>query len=70
MGAVGKFQRAIRTGALALGLVGAMTLGSSASAGVLNGHAAAFNDGLVAGIAIGFAIQLGVWLIVVVCKRE
>jgi PEP-CTERM motif len=45
MGAVGKFQRAIRTGALALGLAGAMTLGSTADAGALNGHAAAFNDG-------------------------
>ncbi len=45
MGAAGKFKRAIRTGALALGLVGAVSVGSSASAGVLDGHAAAFNDG-------------------------
>ncbi len=45
MGSVGTFTRVIRTGALALGLVGAVSFGSSASAGVLNGHASAFNDG-------------------------
>ena len=41
----GKYTRVIRTGALALGLVGAVSFGTSASAGVLDGHAAAFNDG-------------------------
>ncbi len=45
MGAVCKLTRAIRTGALALGLVGAVSMGASASAGVLSGHAASFNDG-------------------------
>ena len=41
----GKYTRVIRTGALALGLAGAMSFGTSASAGVLDGHASAFNDG-------------------------
>lgn len=45
MGLAVKFSRVLRTGALALGVVGATTLGTSADAGVLNGHAAAFNDG-------------------------
>ena len=45
MGAGCKLTRAIRTGALALGLAGAVAMGSSASAGVLNGNALAFNDG-------------------------
>lgn len=44
MGAVCKLTRAIRTGALALGLVTAVAMGASASAGVLDGHAAAFDD--------------------------
>jgi hypothetical protein len=46
MGLVGKYSRVIQTGALALGLAGAMSFSASASAGVLSGHAAAFNDGL------------------------
>jgi hypothetical protein len=45
MGFAGKFSRALRTGALALGVTSVMALGTSAQAGVLNGHAAAFNDG-------------------------
>ncbi len=45
MGAVCKLARVARTGVLALGLAGAMTLGASAEAGVLDGHASAFNDG-------------------------
>ncbi len=45
MVAVGKFTRVIQTGALALGLAGVVSFSSSASAGVLDSHAAAFNDG-------------------------
>jgi hypothetical protein len=45
MGAAGRLKRAIRAGVLALCMVGAVSVGSSASAGVLNGHALAFNDG-------------------------
>ena len=46
MGIVGKLSRALRTGALAAGVAGITTFGTSASAGVLDGHAAAFDDGL------------------------
>ena len=46
MGLVGKYTRVIQTGALALGLAGAMSFSASASAGVLSGHTAAYNDGL------------------------
>ncbi|GAB4196385.1 MAG: hypothetical protein Kow00105_10530 [Phycisphaeraceae bacterium] len=45
MGLMGKFSRALRTVALALGMAGGMMLTASADAGVLNGHASAFNDG-------------------------
>ena len=45
MGSVGVFTGVLRTGAIALGLVGAVSFGSSASAGVLSGNASAFNDG-------------------------
>ncbi len=45
MGSVGVLTRVIKTGALALGLIGVVSFGSSANAGVLNGNASAFNDG-------------------------
>lgn len=45
MGAVCKLTRVARTGVLALGIAGAMAFGASADAGVLDGHAAAYNDG-------------------------
>lgn len=45
MGAVCKLARVARTGVLALGLAGVMAFGASAEAGVLDGHASAFNDG-------------------------
>lgn len=45
MGFVGNFSRVLRTGALALGVAGAMAFSAAADAGVLNGHASAFNDG-------------------------
>lgn len=45
MGFAGKFSRALRTGALALGVAGALAFSTSAQAGALNGHAAAYNDG-------------------------
>ena len=44
MGSVSNLTRVVRTGVLALGLAGAMTLGASAQAGVLDGNAAAFDD--------------------------
>jgi PEP-CTERM motif-containing protein len=40
-----KYTRVTRTGALALGLVAAVSFGTSANAGVLDGHMSAFNDG-------------------------
>lgn len=45
MGFAGNFSRVLRTGALALGVAGVMALSTSADAGVLSGHASAFNDG-------------------------
>ena len=45
MGPVTGYVRATQMGTLALFLIGAVSVGSSASAGVLNGHASAFNDG-------------------------
>jgi hypothetical protein len=46
MGMVSGFiVRATRYSALALFMIGLVSVGSSANAGVLNGHAAAFNDG-------------------------
>ncbi len=45
MGFVGKISRVLRTGALAVGVAGAMTFSATADAGLLNGHASAFNDG-------------------------
>ncbi len=45
MGPITGFLRAARPGALVFFLIGAVSVGSSASAGVLNGHASAFNDG-------------------------
>jgi len=46
MSAVDKFMRVARTGALALGFLAAVAVtGTSAGAGVLDGHASAFNDG-------------------------
>jgi PEP-CTERM motif len=45
MGIAVKFSRTLRTGVLAAGVAAAMTFAASADAGVLNGHASAFNDG-------------------------
>ena len=60
MGAVCKLTRVARTGVLALGIAGAMAFGASADAGVLNGHAAAYNDGTAWTGSTAFDNGLGV----------
>ena len=50
MGSITGFVRGTRLGALALFLIAAVSVGASANAGTLDGHASAFNDGLGPGV--------------------